>query len=354
MADKSTYTYEQKIAFIKSLYCPARQCADETGCSWQLILAQAAAETGWGEKILPGTNNIFNIKATPGWNGESKVFNVWEEVHGETVWVNAPFRVYPSILESLRDRQKFLKENPRYAKSGLYDDDVKGDLVKEAQALQRGKYATDSHYADKLKKVFDGKTMQRAISAAQKDGCKGCLPTINVYVLDAAKVKLANTKVRATQGSKTCELVTDENGHVQVQAALSGGQIALQAWSAQTSAWISIDEKITPTTPATVVTVVAPFLAVPTSTSLHQPPPSAPGSKSGTSTAPKPATSANSHQDGLERYTIKKGDTLGKIAKNHSVSYITLAHVNHISSPYVIRAGQVLKGKRLGLTVSRC
>jgi flagellum-specific peptidoglycan hydrolase FlgJ len=88
MADKSTYTYEQKIAFIKSLYCPARQCADETGCSWQLILAQAAAETGWGEKILPGTNNIFNIKATPGWNGESKVFNVWEEVHGETVWVN--------------------------------------------------------------------------------------------------------------------------------------------------------------------------------------------------------------------------------------------------------------------------
>lgn len=347
MVDKSTYTYEQKIAFIKSIYCPARQCADETGCSWELILAQAATETGWGEKILPGTNNIFNIKASPDWHGESKVFNVWEKVNGEKVWVNAPFRVYPSILESLRDRQKFLKENPRYTKSGLYDDDVKGDLVKEARALQRGKYATDEDYADKLKEVFDGKTMQRAISAAQKDGCKGCLPTINVYVLDATKVKLANTKVRATQGSKTCELVTDENGHVQVQAALSGGQIALQAWSAQTSTWISIDEKITPTTPATAVTVIAPFLVVPTSTSLHQPPPTALGSKSGTSAAPKPATSVNLYQDGFERYTIKKGDTLGKIAKSHSTSYVTLAHVNHISSPYVIRPGQELKVPRV-------
>jgi uncharacterized protein (TIGR02594 family) len=343
MTDNSTYTSEQKIAFTKSLYCPARQCADESGCSWELILAQAAGETGWGEKILPGTNNIFNIKASPDWHGESKVFNVWEKVHGEKVWVNAPFRVYPSILESLRDRQQFLKDNPRYAKSGLYDDDVKGDLVKEAQALQRGGYATDEQYAHKLKKVFDGKTMQHAISAAQKDGCKGCLPTINVYVLDAAKVKLANTKVRATQESKTCELVTDENGHVQVQAALSAGQIVLQVWSAQTSKWVSIDEKITPTTPATVVTVIAPFLIIPTSTALHQPPPSTSGSKPGTSGTPKPATSANSHQDGFERYTIKKGDTLGKIAKSHSTSYVTLAHLNHISSPYVIRPGQELK-----------
>lgn len=341
MADKGIYTDEQKIAFIKSLYCPARQCADETGCSWELILAQAAGETGWGEKILPGTNNIFNIKASRDWSGESKFFNVWEKVLGEKVWVNAPFRVYPSILESLRDRQKFLKENPRYAKSGLYDDDVKGNLVKEAQALQRGGYATDEQYANKLKKIFDGKTMQYAISAAKKDGCKGCLPTINVYVLDAAKVELSNTKIRAIQGDKTRELQTDENGHAQIQAALSGGPVVFQVWATQTAQWISISEKITPTTPPTVLTVIAPFLVISTSTALHQPP-STSGSKSETPAAPKSTASGNSHRGEFERYTIKKGDTLGSIAKRHSTSYLTLAHLNHISSPYVIRPGQKL------------
>jgi len=87
-------------------------------------------------------------------------------------------------------------------------------------------------------------------------------------------------------------------------------------------------------------------MVVPTSTSLHQPPPSEPSSKSGASTAPKPATSANLHQDDFERYIIKKGDTLGNIAKSHSTSYVTLAQLNHISSPYVIRPGQALKVPR--------
>jgi flagellum-specific peptidoglycan hydrolase FlgJ len=67
--EDEAYTTEQKIAFIKQLYCPARAIAAETGCSWELILAQAAQETGWGEKVLPGTHNVFNIKADPSWHG---------------------------------------------------------------------------------------------------------------------------------------------------------------------------------------------------------------------------------------------------------------------------------------------
>jgi flagellum-specific peptidoglycan hydrolase FlgJ len=62
---KKEYSYEDKLNFIKSLYCQARAIAAETGCSWELILAQAALETGWGERVLPGTNNVFNIKADP-------------------------------------------------------------------------------------------------------------------------------------------------------------------------------------------------------------------------------------------------------------------------------------------------
>lgn len=156
-----------KEQFIADLYPAATKVSQETGMSKELILAQAALETGWGEKVLPGTNNIFNIKASPDWHGPTKSFQVPEFEHGKRVMVNAEFRVYGSMEESLRDRVKFLQENPRYAKSGLFDADTKGHLEKEANALQRAGYATDPKYAEQLAAVYNGPTMQRAIKEAQ-------------------------------------------------------------------------------------------------------------------------------------------------------------------------------------------
>ncbi|WP_186114987.1 glucosaminidase domain-containing protein [Burkholderia gladioli] len=386
-AEKKTYTYDDEIQFIKNLYCPARQVADETGCSWQLILAQAAQETGWGEHVLAGTHNIFNIKADPSWHGESKTFTVWEKVNGRKVWVTAPFRVYDSVLDSLRDRQKFLASNPRYTRAGLFDPGTKGDLGREAQALQSAGYATDESYAASLQKVFDGKTMKRAIAAAQKEGCKGCLPSVNVYVLDAAKVPMADTKIKASQAGKTADLVTDKTGHVQVQAAISGGPVSLQAWSEHDHTWVSIEQKVTPATPPVALTVIAPTLVVKSATELHKPvaaptasaaagaaaagsaaaasaPPASAGhppvaakpaaaTSSGHATAagPAPAPShapasgngAQAAHVAAESYTVQRGDSLSKIAKAHGTSYQTIAHLNGIASPYFLFPGQVLK-----------
>lgn len=162
---KEGLTPQQK--FIVDLYPAALRISRETGCSWELILAQAAQETGWGQKVLPGTNNIFNIKASPDWHGERRVFNVPEVENGRIVSRNEPFRVYPSIEESLRDRVAFLRANPRYERAGLFADGVRGNLVKEAQALQRGHYATDPEYADNLVRVFHGRTMQSALAYAR-------------------------------------------------------------------------------------------------------------------------------------------------------------------------------------------
>lgn len=166
-----SYGTEQRIAFIKSLYCPARKVAAETGCSWELILAQAAQEVRWGEKVLPGTNNIFNIKADSSWTGEKRVFHVHEMQNGKKIWVDDPFRVYANVTEALRDRVAFLASNPRYRKAGLFDDGVRGSLEKEAQALQNAGYATDERYADNLVEVFRGRTMRQAVAAAEKEGC---------------------------------------------------------------------------------------------------------------------------------------------------------------------------------------
>lgn len=362
MADTKKYTYDDELEFIKNLYCPARQVADETGCSWKLILAQAAQETGWGEHVLEGTNNFFNIKADSSWHGESRAFTVEEQREdGSKYWVTAPFRVYPSMLESLRDRQKFLASNPRYAAAGLFSDGVKGNLEAEARALQSAGYATDKKYAKNIAEVAGGPSMRRAIERAQKAGCKGCLPTVNVYVLDQAKAHLANTKIKATQGGKTIDLVTDKTGQVQVQAALSGGPVSLQAWSEHDHKWVPIEQTVKPTTPATAITVIAPTIVVPSATELHKPPPaqaqtqaqtptstptaashpSAPASAPAAVAAPSSAASTASHE-GTETYIVQKGDTLSKIAKKYSTSYRVLARLNGIASPYFLYPHQVL------------
>lgn len=156
-----------KDKFIAELYPAAVTISQETGMSKELILAQAAQETGWGQHVLAGTHNIFNIKASADWNGPTKTFNVWEIEHGHKVWKDQEFRVYGSTEEALRDRAKFLQENPRYAKAGLFDEGTKGDFLKEAAALQKAGYATDPLYAKHLIAVYNGPTMQHAIKLAQ-------------------------------------------------------------------------------------------------------------------------------------------------------------------------------------------
>ncbi|WP_250474463.1 TIGR02594 family protein [Caballeronia sp. GAFFF1] len=343
-----SYSQEDKINFIKSLYCPARQVSAEQGCSWELILAQAAQETGWGEKILPGTNNVFNIKADASWTGESTVHRVWEVTPGgATEWVNAPFRVYPSILESLRDRQSFLASQPRYKTAGLFDDDVRGDLAKEADALQKAKYATDPAYAAHIVDVFQGRTMQKAVAEAKKEGCKGCLPTINVQLLDAAKTPLASTRIKASQGTKTLTTTTDADGRAQVQAALPGGTVAISVWSDHDRKWTKVAENLVPTSPPVLLTITAPTIVVNAQTEPHRHVASEiEPARTEQPTSPSKTTesaAASTPKMQYTEYKVRKGDTLSKIARSIGTHYALIAHLNGIASPYRLFPGQVIK-----------
>jgi len=57
--------------FIADIYPAAKKIAEESGASLDLILAQTAQETGWGQKTLEGTNNLFNVKADASWHGKT-------------------------------------------------------------------------------------------------------------------------------------------------------------------------------------------------------------------------------------------------------------------------------------------
>ncbi|MBL3648251.1 N-acetylmuramoyl-L-alanine amidase [Bacillus sp. RHFS10] len=54
-------------------------------------------------------------------------------------------------------------------------------------------------------------------------------------------------------------------------------------------------------------------------------------------------TSSSSSSSSRSTYTVKKGDTLSVIAKEHGVSVATLQSLNGIKNPNLIKVGQVLK-----------
>ncbi len=137
-------------AFIDALLPHARAAAQQLGVSVRVILAQAALETGWGKSLAQGFNNLFGIKADHGWKGPSTRSSTLEVVDGQLQRTQAHFRAYPSLAASVQDYVNFLRANPRYQQA-LADGQDEQAFV---QALAQAGYASDPHYADKLRQML--------------------------------------------------------------------------------------------------------------------------------------------------------------------------------------------------------
>lgn len=163
--DNTPYTSLDKARFVVGLLPAITRVSEETGFSSDLMLAQAIQETGWGKSMqqgdAAGTFNLFGIKADQSWVGPTKSVVTHEFINGEKVEVIDKFRVYSSYDEALRDRVKFLEENPRYNK--MLEVGTKGDFFKESKELQDAGYATDPNYTENLTALFQGKTLREAL-----------------------------------------------------------------------------------------------------------------------------------------------------------------------------------------------
>lgn len=201
---------DSKVDFIIKISEAARLASYESGLSFELMLAQAAQETGWGAKVLSGTNNIFNIKADSSWTGARKTFQVPEYVNGHWVTVNADFRVYATLEDAFRDRVSFLQSNPRYA--NLFSPSVLGDLKAEATALQAAGYATDPGYASALEAVFNGKTMRFALEMLKAD-----LSMVDSHPISGLNGWRWNFRVDAKTGVATSKII-DNSEEVVISA----------------------------------------------------------------------------------------------------------------------------------------
>ncbi|MCU6680064.1 flagellar assembly peptidoglycan hydrolase FlgJ [Leclercia tamurae] len=153
--------------FLAQLSLPARLASQQSGVPHHLILAQAALESGWGQRQIRRENgepsfNIFGVKATGSWKGPTTEITTTEYENGAAKKIKAKFRVYSSYLEALSDYVGVLSRNPRYAAVTQAATAEQG-----AQALQNAGYATDPQYARKLTSMIQQlKAMGEKVSKA--------------------------------------------------------------------------------------------------------------------------------------------------------------------------------------------
>lgn len=122
--------------FIK-MYAPvAERVAAQTGNDPSLYLAQWGLETGWGKSIIPGTNNLGNIKDFSG-SGVAARDNMTGSKDN--------YRKYETPLAFADDFAGLLGRKYKGAMN------VGSDPVAYATALKQNGYAEDAAYVNKIK-----------------------------------------------------------------------------------------------------------------------------------------------------------------------------------------------------------
>jgi flagellar protein FlgJ len=143
-------------AFVATLWPHAVAAGQALGVDPATIVSHAALETGWGRSLPVQANgassfNLFGIKAGGRWQGGAAAADTVEYERGQAVARTEHFRAYGSLAESVRDYARLIASSPRYA-AAL---DAGANAGAYAAALQRGGYATDPAYVEKLERVAE-------------------------------------------------------------------------------------------------------------------------------------------------------------------------------------------------------
>lgn len=151
--------------FIKTYYPFALKVEKKTGISALAIMAQAALESGWGERAVG--NMMFGVKDTDGVNGNEqllttteysrssklkfpKILSIVKQANGYFKYkIKDYFRKYDTPEQSFLDHANFFFKNKRYKKAL----EVKGDTMLFIDEIAKAGYATDINYAKNLKAI---------------------------------------------------------------------------------------------------------------------------------------------------------------------------------------------------------
>jgi flagellar protein FlgJ len=139
--------------FVSFMAPYAEKIAEASGIPIEVMVAQAALETGWLNTMVRDKytgklyNNLFNLigKGPAG----DVVADDLEYYKGWPRRVEAQFRAYNTFEESFEDYAALLNQ-PRYASAMA----VREDPLAFARELHRSGYATDPAYSRKLEWIM--------------------------------------------------------------------------------------------------------------------------------------------------------------------------------------------------------
>ncbi|MGX7418146.1 glycoside hydrolase family 73 protein [Carnobacterium gallinarum] len=139
---------QQQQKFIKQIATEAKKLQAKNHLFASITIAQAILESDWGNsELATESNNLFGIKETDG--AEASILPTDEYENGQRITIHAAFKKYPTIEDSLSDHMVFL-EGASYAPVKASQD-----YREAAYALQKGGYATDPAYAEKLIELIE-------------------------------------------------------------------------------------------------------------------------------------------------------------------------------------------------------
>jgi flagellar protein FlgJ len=157
MNQGASYTRDE---FVKKYGSFIHKAVKGTGILAGTLIAQAILESSgkdlngdWkvgGSKLSREALNFFGIKSSKKWGGKTYNIDTGEVIKGKKVIVNADFRAYNSVKDSIEDYVKLIKENPRFSNV------LKAKTVKDqAIELKKAGYATATGYADTVTQVYN-------------------------------------------------------------------------------------------------------------------------------------------------------------------------------------------------------
>ena len=135
------------LNFIEAIKPKAREIYTKYGILQSLTISQACLESGYG-KHSPG-NNLFGFKWTATCGYDFQLLWTKEYVNGSYVSVQAKFRKYDSINDSLADYGKLIGTSKRYEPVRLAKN-----YIEATDQIRLCGYATSPTYTESLRKII--------------------------------------------------------------------------------------------------------------------------------------------------------------------------------------------------------
>lgn len=139
-----------------------------------VTIAQACLESGWGtSELATKANNLFGIKASKDWTGESYTVKTAEyDSNGKKYYINAAFRKYRSWQDSIVDHARFF-HTPAWREDNYRAVIGEVDYRKACKSLQSAGYATSKIYADQLMGLIEMHKLYKYDDVIKESEVKG-------------------------------------------------------------------------------------------------------------------------------------------------------------------------------------